>query len=131
MGRFFTESDLPKRKHDHDHTYCDMDWFVGDIDRFKYIFRWYYDDYTFQKTTSSIPRIEIRKWFEDRCSGDLLVVNGSYHTKIREARWDSSGTMPTYFVDFKFDTLDDALLFKLTWCDIANGSLEEININKH
>lgn len=127
MGRFFTKNDIPVQKYDRDYSYKEMDWFVGDQTRFTYKFRWYIEDYGFEKTTSPIPRIEVRKWCDTACVGDMLVLDGKYFTKIGEAKWNSSGNVPTYYVDLMFDTEEDAVLFKLMWWDRAANALEDLN----
>ena len=127
MGRFFTAEDLPIKRSEYDHNYQSRDWFVGDGLRFVYAFRWFIDDYSFVKTTHPIPRVEIRKWFDECCVGDIFVKDGSYETKTHQARWNTSGNSPTYYVDIRFDTEEDAILFKMTWWEKANGALEEIH----
>lgn len=123
---FFTEINLPKRKHDRDYEFKDRDWFVGDQDRFTYIFRWYINDYAYVKTTHPIPRVDLRKWCCDNCAGDILVLDGLYSTKLREPRWNDSGDAATFYVDIMFDNMADAVLFKLAWWDAAHGALEEM-----
>lgn len=120
MGRFF--------EYQRDHINYDLstesDWFLGNLDRFKFSYIWIDEDHIWWRddhvqNPKQIPRIEIRKWCESYLEGDILVRRGSATDKYMpdpKKIWEYSH-YHKYWVEFSFETEEDLSHFLLKWID--------------
>ena len=111
---FYTNKDIPQPRYDRDYSFEDKDWFVGSKKRFKYSIEWVEsDDITefMYIQDNDIPRVEVRKWCEDNCCGDVLALEKS-NTIFSQKR---GFQVRRQWVEFCFELDTDATAFKLKW----------------
>lgn len=120
MGRFFTVDDTPDRQK---YPYGDpnqWDWHLGSLEEnFPYRYKWYEEDrIDWSRKTSTIPRVEMRRWCERNLDGDVYVMDGRHTEFVHFNKEDplSDGYQASIrWIEFCFELETDLMAFKLRW----------------
>lgn len=116
MGRFF------EYWRTREYENYELDWFLGDIKRFRFKYKWIYkdqiwwhDDYI--QEPKKIDRVPIRKWCETCLVGDVFVKQGNERDKYlpdSKKIWEYS-FYHKYYIEFCFETEEDLSHFLIKW----------------
>ena len=118
MARFLTVEDITGKEYPY--SKGKYDWIYGELDQnYPYIIEWYEDDsIDWNRKTSDVPRIEVRRWCERNLDGDVIVFQKS-NSKFRHYDEDrpfrGGYQVHAHWVEFHFELETDSSAFKLRW----------------
>lgn len=120
MGRFFTVDDTPDAKtYPHDDP-TEWSWHTGSLEEnFPYRYEWYeQDSIDYSRKTSSVPRVEVRRWCERNLDGDIYVMlkhQSEFKYYDKDDSFGGGYQVHARFVVFCFELETDLMAFKLRW----------------
>ncbi len=120
MGRFLTIEDITGKNY----TYSrgKYDWIVGNLDQnFPYLLSWYEDDsIDWDRKTSEVPRVKVRRWCERNLEGDVYAVqknDSKFKYRNPKKHFDGGYQISASWTEFRFEFETDAMAFKIMWLD--------------
>jgi len=107
----------------------ETDWKVGSLDRFKHKIAWIIDDQvTWKIRGTDVPKIEVRKFIEQSCTGDVYVVD-DYESVICSTEQFAVGPRRNIkWLVFSFEYEPDLAMFILKFGESTLHPISETTI---
>lgn len=123
MGNLYTPDDkLADRE--------GSDWRVGNLDRFIYKIAWIIDDQvTWKIHGTNVPRIQVRKFIEQCCDGDVYVMNDYESMVCSTEEYALGPRREIKWLLFSFEYEKDLAMFIMKFGESTLHPISKITIN--
>ena len=122
MGKLLLDEHKNEKRSKYDYYNERRDWYVGSLDRFKYKIAWIENDTLgWDVRDNWAPRVEIRKFIEETCIGEVYVTSDTCNYWGGATDEDRSKTVS--WISFNFEKEEDLALFILKFMERANNHL--------
>lgn len=124
MGNLYSDEDKL--------SYEPSDWRVGNLDRFKYKIAWITDDQVSWKIRDKhVPRIQVRKFIEQSCTGDVYVKNDFESIICSSEEFALGPRNEIRWILFSFEYEEDLAMFIMKFGESTLHPVDEIIINRN